>query len=610
MTQKIKTTTISAGVLTAIILFASATAFYYIHNVLLSPKAVAAIAGPQENYFWGVGQFQISLSETMALIAQKQTHKPFDVDGVTEGYQMLLFTFDRISDHSEATRPLYAIPGYSDSIKRIGTALNSASSYADHLDAHGTGASEMLEKLNSIKPEVQSLARRAGDAEVAHREALYREFMDKRIKIDYAFAFIGILTLVLFILTLVTLRQQQRTIATQRDALRAENKATQAANDAARAKNAFLGMIGHELRTPLQSIVSVTDTLLERSFAERDAILIQRLAIASGRLESQMKDLTDYARLDAGGLKLREQEFQPENIIRSMIDEAAVSAARKGLDLDFAIENGDGWYVSDPDRIRQIFGNLLSNAIRYTDTGKIFVAAKVKPAKIGAVLDISVEDTGPGIPAGSIDRLFEPFTQLDESGTRKHDGAGIGLAIVKGLVSLLGGTINLDTQRTEGTKFTVSLPVKVVAAAIASDETALQVTALIEGRRILVVDDHESARESFADVLCSLGAVVEVAENAQEALSAFQEAVYDAVLLDIQMPGEDGIAVARKVRTAPGPNRDVPIIGVSALPSDLLDGDAADVFTQHLLKPVRSAALKDTLLRIFSNPTRRDVRHG
>jgi signal transduction histidine kinase/CheY-like chemotaxis protein len=444
-------------------------------------------------------------------------------------------------------------------------------------------------RLGQIDEPLAVITDHVSEAEIDRRDTVYEDLIGKR----HLFFLSSLLLLLLLagtaVLALLLGVDRKRLTRQQRAAIKAEQ-------DAVRAKNAFLGMIGHELRTPLQSIVSVADTLLDRRFAERDATLIKRLAVAASRLETQMKDLTDFARLDAGGLTLREREFQPADVIGSMIDDVSTSAKSKGLEVGAMVNNGDGWYLSDPDRIRQIVGNLLSNAVRYTDAGRILVCLDVTPSKDGAVLDITVEDTGPGIPAASVSQLFQPFTQLDQSNTRKHDGAGIGLAIVKGLVDLLGGSINIDTEPGRGTKVSVSLPVKAAAAATEADGTELQVTAIIERKRVLIVDDQESARESFADVLSSFGAYVDVAANAGEALAALSEATYDAVLLDVQMPGEDGIAVARKVRATPGPNRDVPIIGISAISRELLKDSGAELFTQHLHKPVRNSVLKQALL--------------
>ncbi|MGF6971539.1 signal transduction histidine kinase/CheY-like chemotaxis protein [Paraburkholderia sp. WC7.3g] len=576
------------GAAIALLLCVSGVWVYFAYSLLLSPASLKALAGPQENYYWPVAQLEIAANKAKNAFLLYGAGRS-DFRSVQLRFDVLQSKYAVLATPSDATQIFNGNASFREAIAQIGAVIERVRPAVELLPRDPGRAVDLSLSLGQIDEPLAVITDHVSEAEIDRRDTVYKDLIGKR----HLFFLSSLLLLILLagtaVLALMLGVDRKRLTRQQSAAIKAEQ-------DAVRAKNAFLGMIGHELRTPLQSIVSVADTLLDRRFAERDATLIKRLAVAASRLETQMKDLTDFARLDAGRLTLREREFQPADVIGSMIDDVTALARSKGLEVVALVNNADGWYLSDPDRIRQIVGNLLSNAVRYADAGRILVRLDVTPSRDGAVLDITVEDTGPGIPAASVSQLFQPFTQLDQSNTRKHDGAGIGLAIVKGLVDLLGGSINIDTEPGRGTKVSVSLPVKAAAAATEADGTELQVTAIIERKRVLIVDDQESARESFADVLSSFGAYVDVAADAAEALAALGEATYDAVLLDVQMPGEDGIAVARKVRATAGPNRDVPIIGISAFSRDLLKDSGAELFTQHLHKPVRNSVLKQALL--------------
>ncbi|QQC67867.1 ATP-binding response regulator [Paraburkholderia ginsengisoli] len=580
------------GVAIALLFCASGIWVYFAYSLLLSPASLKALAGPQENYYWPVAQLEIAANKAKNCLFLYGAGRA-DFRSVQLRFDVLQSKYAVLATPSDATQIFSGNATFRDAIAKIGAVIEKARPAVEQLPQDPHKSIDLSFLLAEIDDPLAVIADRVSEAEIERRDRVYDDLISKRYL--FFISSLGLLVILACIVALAVMLgvDRRRLTFQQRAAMKAER-------DAARAKNAFLGMIGHELRTPLQSIVSVTDTLLERRFAERDATLIKRLAVAAGRLETQMKDLTDFARLEAGGLTLREREFQPATVIGSTIDDVMASAEGKGLEVVASVVNGGGWYLSDPDRIGQIVGNLLSNAVKYTDAGRISVRLDVKPSKSGAILDISVEDTGPGIPAASVGYIFQPFTQLDQSNTRTNDGAGIGLTIVKGLVDLLGGLINIETEPGRGTKVSVSLPVKAAAAATEADDTELEITAIIERKRVLIVDDQESARESFADVLSSFGAHVDVAGDAGEALAALGETTYDAVLLDVQMPGEDGIAVARKVRATAGSNRDVPIIGISAFSRELLEDSGAALFTQHLHKPVRNSVLKQALLDVFA----------
>ncbi|MHB8697733.1 MAG: ATP-binding protein [Sulfuricaulis sp.] len=237
--------------------------------------------------------------------------------------------------------------------------------------------------------------------------------------------------------------------------LLAEKKAAATAMETARAQNVFFGIISHELRTPLQTIVSSIDLLAGSRPDQGGSKVIHRLENAARRLETQMKDLADYAKLGAGKLELRKSVFDIRNLLEEVVEEYAGTAKDKGVAIACLYLHCPTQIWSDPDRIRQIVGNLLNNALKYSDQGSIQVTYKCLD---DATMSLMVEDSGPGIPPDKVQAMFKPFTQLDSSQNRRYEGAGMGLAIVQGLVELLNGTIRIDSTVGRGTRIEMILP--------------------------------------------------------------------------------------------------------------------------------------------------------
>ena len=370
------------------------------------------------------------------------------------------------------------------------------------------------------------------------------------------------------------------------------------AREAARTKDVFLGMISHELRTPLQTIFSSIDLLTGRQQDKYDAKVIHRLEGAACRLETQMKDLTDYARLGAGKLEIRKSAFDISILLSEVVEEHASIAKEKGIALKF--DTSSSKYVwSDPDRIRQILGNLLTNALKYTEHGGIHVTHMCLD---DGTMKLAVEDTGPGIPSDEVQNMFKPFTQLDSSIVRRHEGVGLGLAIVSGLVEMLGGTIHVDSEVGRGTTIEVSLPYE---PATLYTETVPRSGDTTGKSRILVVDDHVEIRESFSEMLDTLGYCCDTSPDADHAISLLSREHYDALLLDIHMPVKNGFDVINELRHQTGPNRSIPVIAISAYAQDITEASVRDVFDEYLMKPVRIEALRATLVRLLATRSTR-----
>jgi len=242
------------------------------------------------------------------------------------------------------------------------------------------------------------------------------------------------------------------------------------------AKTTVLGIISHELKSPLQTIISSVDLLANRVKTPRELEVLERLNSGASRLQAHMQDLTEYARLESGRVSPRRMEFAPNELVKRVLNDLKFAAEGKGVRLVQVGPKSDYVIVADAHRIQQILTNLVSNAIKYASEGEIAVTAELVLDKHSERapwhLRLTVEDDGPGIAPEYLPRLFEPFMQLDNSGGRRLDGAGLGLAIVQRLARLLEGTISVESELGHGTRFTVVVPVDLITSSRTMQEDA------------------------------------------------------------------------------------------------------------------------------------------
>ncbi|MEC4720390.1 hybrid sensor histidine kinase/response regulator [Noviherbaspirillum sp. CPCC 100848] len=413
------------------------------------------------------------------------------------------------------------------------------------------------------------------------------------------------------------------------DAQRSDDKVTQLyeerirkAEAAIMAKNMFFATISHELRSPLQAITASIDALAVRARNDKDREAIERLEVAAGQLEAQMKDLTDYARLDAGKMQLRPGDFNPTDLLRKLVSNFQTAAKQKNQRFITDFRHGNVKIHSDAYRFQQIATNLISNAVKYGGEGEVTVRLLFVDQENGPVMmRLTVEDQGSGFTQQQAETLFEPFTQIDQSNTRRQEGAGMGLAIVKRLVELMGGSIKAVAQPGQGGRFEVRVPVQIVAEDADSNVEAAKfgsfqhtqpapygAAATLGGRganvipgkrRILLVDDRADIRKSVKDLLESMDYDCELSDGAYDALKKMANRSYDAILLDIQMPDLDGFGVAQQVRDSDGPNKYAPIVAITAQADHLSTPEKRQVFDGYLVKPVRYAPLHATLREVI-----------
>ena len=358
---------------------------------------------------------------------------------------------------------------------------------------------------------------------------------------------------------------------------------------AAKAKNSFIGMISHELKTPLQSIVSSVDILSsEFAFAENQKAF-HKLRAAVETLEIQVGDLTDYARLESGKLTLRESIFTPEQIVQAVLEDCGAMAGKKGLEICVETIRGNVEIQADLLRVRQVMGNLVENAVKYTHVGKITVRAGIKEVvqkleESTCELLLEVQDTGIGISERHLSEIYEPFTQVDKSTDRKYEGVGMGLTIVKNLVSLMNGKIEAESTLGKGSIFSVSIPCKIKNPTQAVENDV----------RILLVDDNEEVRQSLEFVLGKSGFKFQSCSTGYSAVFHGKVQRYSSVLLDVNIPDLDGFAVATRLRRM-SHHRETPIIWISATRPDLKEKEKIRAFTHFLEKPIHADKLNSLL---------------
>ncbi|MBI3445191.1 MAG: response regulator [Magnetospirillum sp.] len=341
-------------------------------------------------------------------------------------------------------------------------------------------------------------------------------------------------------------------------------EARDSAEQAARAKSVFLAMMGHEIRTPLNGVLGMARLLLETDLDHRQHSFAETLVSSGELLLGLVNDILDFARLDAEGMTLAVEPFDVLDTVEEVRLVLASRAAEKDLPLTTRFLPGLRRTVSgDRLRLRQVLFNLVGNAIKFTDHGAIEIGVEPLAADEGQRLRIWVRDTGIGISPDIGAHLFTEFWQGDSGTARRFAGAGLGLAICKRLVELMGGEIGYDSLKGQGTTFHVDLPLPPTEAPIISEESG----PAPEGkRRVLLVDDNEVNREVAAGLLERRGHVVVSACNGYEAVEAAKAGGFDLVLLDMRMPGMDGIETAQAIAALSGESGAVPMYLLTANP--------------------------------------------
>ncbi len=338
------------------------------------------------------------------------------------------------------------------------------------------------------------------------------------------------------------------------------------AQAAARARSEFLTVMSHEIRTPLNGVIGVAALLeaTELGSVQRDYV---RLLRQSGdHLLELVNDILDFSRLEAERVVLEEVDFAPRALLQSVVDMFLTQAAAKGLYLSAAADEMTPTMVSgDPGRLRQILLNLVGNAVKFTDKGWVSVTLTHEPAPNDcAKLLFSVADSGIGIEPEAIDRMFQEFTQMDSSISRRFGGSGLGLAICRRLVELMGGSITVESRPGSGSIFRFDVAVRLANPAPPADSAAEIKPEAAPSLRILLAEDNPTNRIVALRMLERLGHRADVVGNGLEVIAALVRTHYDLVLMDVMMPAMDGLTATRRIRAGEGSGSRIAIVGLTA----------------------------------------------
>jgi PAS domain S-box-containing protein len=372
------------------------------------------------------------------------------------------------------------------------------------------------------------------------------------------------------------------------------------AEAAAKAKSDFLSNMSHEIRTPLHGVLGLSALLAEGDMPE-DAHSMLRLIRSSGEtLAKILDDVLDFSKIESGKLELEKAPFSLRDAVEWGVELFRTKAADKHLGLNRSVDSGvPERLAGDATRIRQVLANLIGNAIKFTEQGTIDVEAGLarEPAPAGQHrIRVSVRDSGIGIPPEKLSRLFQPFSQVDASTNRRFGGSGLGLAISRRLVEMMGGAIRVESSPGGGSMFEFDFVADSHADASPAPELACQPE--VGRMRILVAEDNPVNQTVVKLVLQRLGCDVDIVADGMAALSRVQAASYDAILMDIQMPGVDGLEAVRRIRSLSEPCSRTPIVGLTAS-ATVEDRQAcfAAGMNDYLSKPLSIDALRKALGR-------------
>lgn len=364
------------------------------------------------------------------------------------------------------------------------------------------------------------------------------------------------------------------------------------AESASAAKSVFLAQMSHEIRTPLNGVIGMASALETTRLDTDQKRMVSTIAASGDLLLAVVNDVLDLSKIEAGQVRLEEIDFSLEQILNWIDSSFRPSAVAKGLHFQLQMTDDTlGWYRGDPTRIRQVLSNLVSNAIKFTETGTVTVRARMSDDH--RIL-IAVEDSGVGIDPTRVDAIFDPFEQADTSTTRTHGGTGLGLAISRRLCAMMGGELSVHSTVGHGSVFqlSITLPPGEPPRRV---ETPASVQASTRRIRALVVDDVATNRLVMETLLAPLNVEPVCVESGAAALTAVERDRFDIILMDIQMPGMDGIEASRRIRNLQSAQSAAPT-PIAAVTANVLPEQVAAYreagLDRHLAKPVNRQALE------------------
>ncbi|WP_175780523.1 hybrid sensor histidine kinase/response regulator AtsR [Burkholderia anthina] len=567
---------------------------FLLSDLLATSVNEGVLEGPREGVFWTAAQYRNVYTRFDRQLILYATHVDDNFDHVQMQLDSLSVSFGFLQRPSEVSEYWLRIPRARDEIAVLGEFMTHLKHDVAALRDAPNGAPRVMDEVDRYWPKVNGLANYFRAIEMAQRDFTFHQLKEKQRAILSLGIILGVILCALFLLLFYTMRTRDDLLERQDAALDAERKASDRAFEMIEAKNAFLGMVSHELRTPLQAICGSIEILLARPQSDANLKTIRRLQNSASSLEALVKDLTDYIKLRSTKRLAQSETVGMASLLAEVLDPLREKIAARRIEVEQQVEPHDLAIRSDRKLLRQVLSNLIENSVKYTLDGSVHVSIALADAPAGRQLKLAVRDTGAGIAKQHLPKIFEPFYRANDAVGLHVDGIGMGLAVVREIVTTLRGHVDVHSVVGKGSEFVVTLPADAPdVAETAGDTPEWAAVATHRHRRALVVDDNDNARETLGAMLSALGLDADLCGTGHEGIARFEAGHYDLVVLDLELPDLSGFEVAQRIRMVAQPDDDgrfPSLLGVSAYESAALRQNRR-VFDAFLPKPVHLSEL-------------------